>query len=152
MAVMRMHILLSQILKEKGATVHSIAPDISALECAKKLTELNIGALLVLAQDKMVGIISERDLVAKLLSRQGDPAKLNIQHLMSKEVVTVSSDMTVQAAMKLVTERRCRHLPVIDEGRLVGIISIGDLTKAVMLEQEQEINDLTGYIQGTPLV
>lgn len=143
-----MHILLSQILKEKGDKVYSITPDITALECANKLTEYKIGALLVMVQDKLMGIISERDLVVKLLNHQKDPSKVKIKEIMTTDLLTVTSDMTVHSAMKLVTERRCRHLPVVDNGILKGMISIGDLTKAVMLEQEREIDDLTGYIQG----
>lgn len=143
-----MHILLSQILKEKGQLVHSVTPEITALDCAKKLSDLRIGALVVLVQNKLSGIISERDLVDKILSKQKDPSKIKIQEIMSTDLLTVPSDMTVHDAMKLVTERRVRHLPVVDAGQLSGMISIGDLTKAVMMAQEREISDLTGYIHG----
>lgn len=143
-----MHILLSQILKEKGSFVHSVTPEINALACAKKLTENRIGALVVMGDNKLIGIISERDLVSKVLSQGINAENLTVKDIMTTKLLTVTSEMTVLNAMKIVTEHRCRHLPVVENNQLLGMISIGDLTKAVMLEQEREISDLTDYIQG----
>lgn len=144
-----MHILLSQILKEKGAKVYTVPPETTALACAQMLNELKIGALIVMDQKNVLGIVSERDLVSEVLADEKDPSNIKVQDIMSKSLHTVNSKMTVQESMKLVTEKRCRHLPVIDDGQLTGLISIGDLTKAVMLELEREISDLTGYIHGS---
>lgn len=143
-----MHILLSQILKEKGNKIYSAAPETNVLECAKMLKDLKIGALMVLDQNKVVGIISERDLVHEIMAHEKDAAQIKAKEIMSHELLTVNPNMTVQEAMKLVTEHRCRHLPVMEDSQLVGLISIGDLTKAVMMELEREISDLTDYIHG----
>jgi CBS domain-containing protein len=117
-------------------------------ECAQKLSELRVGALMVMVQKDIKGIVSERDLVSKVVSQQKDPAKITVKDIMTSQLLTVTSDMTVHEAMKLITERRIRHLPVVENNILKGMISIGDLTKAVMLQQEQDIADLTDYIQG----
>lgn len=139
---------LSVLLKDKGGKTHSITEQHSAFDCALKMNETGVGALLVMENDILKGIISERDIVRKLFSTNNDPTKVLVSHLMTKDVVTVPPTMTVQEAMKLVTEKRFRHLPVVENGKLLGIISIGDLTRWVMLQQEQEIAALTGYIHG----
>ncbi|MBS0287967.1 MAG: CBS domain-containing protein [Proteobacteria bacterium] len=139
---------LSVLLKEKGGTTHSITPHASGLECATTMNKFGIGALLVIENEKLVGIISERDLIRKLLGSNIDPKSVKVAELMTKEPLTVLPSTTVQEAMKLVTEKRFRHLPVVENGKLLGMISIGDLTRWVMLQQEYEIAALTGYIQG----
>lgn len=140
---------LSVLLKEKGNAIHSITPHITGYECAVKLNQTGVGALLVMEGDKLVGIISERDLIRKLFGSNLDPTSVKVSQLMTKDPLTVLPSMTVQEAMKLVTEKRIRHLPVVEKGKLLGIISIGDLTRWVMLQQEYEIQALTGYIQGS---
>ncbi|HRE31864.1 MAG TPA: CBS domain-containing protein, partial [Candidatus Berkiella sp.] len=94
------------------------------------------------------GIISERDLINKLISKKLEPTQVKVSEVMTHNVLTVSSDTTVQKAMEIITEKRFRHLPVVDNGKLVGIISIGDITRWIMLQQQQEISALTGYIHG----
>lgn len=139
---------LSILLKDKGYHVHSIAPGATGYECAEKLNEFGVGALLVIEKEKLLGIVSERDFIRKLLARHQDPTTILVRDFMTKDVVTVLPTTTVQEAIRLVTDRRLRHLPVIENGKLIGIISIGDLTRWVMLAQEQEIEALTGYIHG----
>lgn len=139
---------LSVLLKDKGGPTHSISAQISVYDCATKMNEFGIGALLVMDGDKLQGIISERDIIRKLFNNHNDPTKVRVAEIMTKDVLTVPPTMTVQEAMKLVTEKRFRHLPVVDNGKLLGIISIGDLTRWVMLQQEHEIQALTGYIHG----
>lgn len=139
---------LSILLKDKGYLTHSISPDATGYECAEKLNEFGIGALLVMEKDKLLGIVSERDFIRKLLSRQKDPNSVQVKDFMTSDIVTVLPTTTVQEAMRLVTDRRLRHLPVLENGKLIGIISIGDLTRWVMLAQEHEIEALTGYIHG----
>lgn len=139
---------LSVLLKEKGNKTYHISAQATAYECTLKMNEHGIGALLVMEGEKLSGIVSERDLIRKLLGQQGNPSTVKVMDIMTKEPVTVPPTMTVGEAMRLVTERRFRHLPVVEEGKLIGIISIGDLTKWVMLSQEHEIADLTGYIHG----
>jgi len=139
---------LSVLLKEKGHVIHHISPQASGYECALKMNQLGIGALLVLNDDKLLGIVSERDIIRKIICVKTDPTQIRVADIMTKDPLTVTSNMTVQQAMKIVTERRFRHLPVVDNDKLVGLISIGDLTKWAMMQQEREISDLTGYIHG----
>lgn len=140
---------LSVLLKEKGSDVFKIQPTATGFECARTLNEKHVGALLVMDKDKIVGIISERDLIRKLVCLQADPNKVPVSQLMTTNPLTVLPTTTVQEAMKLVTEKRFRHLPVVEDGKLLGMISIGDLTRWVMEQQQYEISQLTGYIQGT---
>jgi CBS domain-containing protein len=140
---------LSVLLKEKGKKVHTISKDLTCYECAKHLTEFNIGALLVMEGNQVLGIISERDLIKKLITKNLDPTKATIEQVMTQNVIAVPPEATVQTAMEIITEKRLRHLPIIDNGKLVGMISIGDVTRWVMLQQQKEISALTGYIQGT---
>lgn len=139
---------LSSILSDKGTTVHSVSPKTSVFECAQKMSELGVGALVVLNKENLAGIISERDIIRKLVSSSREIAKAIVSDIMTTEVITVPPSMTVTEAMHLVTERRFRHLPVVEDGKLIGIVSIGDLTRWAMLAQEYEISSLTEYIHG----
>lgn len=139
---------LSSILQDKGNTVYTITPELSVFECAKKMNELKIGALLVMSDGKLVGIVSERDITRKLISCNCDISKYTVADIMSQELFTVPPSMSVTEAMRIVTEKRFRHLPVVENGKLVGMISIGDLTRWVMMAQEGLISNLTKYIQG----
>lgn len=140
---------LSLLLKDKGYTVHSISQEASCEECAARLNSFGIGALLVIDNDKLEGIVSERDFIRKLMTKK-DITGVRVKEIMSKDLITVLPTTTVQEAMRIITQRRLRHLPVVENGQLLGLISIGDLTRWVMLEQENEIAALTGYIHGTP--
>lgn len=141
---------LSILLNDKGYQTHTISPDATGYECAEKLNEYGIGALIVMEKNQLLGIVSERDFIRKLLTPHQDPSHIHVRDFMTKDVITVLPTTTVQEAMRLVTDRRLRHLPVMENEKLIGIISIGDLTRWVMLSQEQEIEALTGYIHGQP--
>lgn len=141
---------LSVLLKDKGSAIYHISPHATAYECSAKLNELGVGALLVMEGEKLIGIISERDIIRKLVVNKSNPDATHVADLMTKDPLTVLPETTVQEAMKLITEKRFRHLPVVANGKLLGVISIGDLTRWVMLQQEYEIAALTGYIHGTP--
>lgn len=140
---------LSVLLKEKNPKIETITPDDSCYLCATLLSQFGIGALLVMQGDTVSGIISERDIINKLVSKKSDAEKVKVSEVMTRNVLTVTSNTTVQQAMEIITEKRFRHLPVVDDGKLVGIISIGDITRWVMLQQQQEISALTGYIHGS---
>lgn len=140
---------LSVLLKEKSQKIQTITPDESCYHCSTLLSQFGIGALLVMESDKVSGIISERDIINKLVSKKLDAEKVKVSEVMTRNVLTVTSKTTVQQAMEIITEKRFRHLPVVDDGKLVGIISIGDITRWVMLQQQQEITALTGYIHGS---
>lgn len=139
---------LTTLLNDKGRVVQSISPTNTVYECATKLTQLKIGALLVMDGDKIEGIVSERDILHKVVVHGNDPKKITVKDIMTTEMITVSPTTTVREAMHIVTDKRIRHLPVIENGKLIGLISIGDLTRWAMLWQEQQIASLTNYIQG----
>lgn len=139
---------LGVLLKDKGHQIHSINPDASVFECATKLDQLKMGALLVLVDQQLVGIISERDILRKIVASGKDPMQIRVQEIMTQKVITVSPSTQVHEAMRFMTENRVRHLPVLENGKLIGVISIGDLTRWAMLMQEKQISSLTNYIQG----
>lgn len=140
---------LSVLLKEKGHSIQTISPSDTVYVCAKKLAELKLGALLVMEQDNLVGIISERDILRKIVALEGDAKTMRVSEIMTSNLVTVLPTTSVREAMRLVTNHRVRHLPVLENGKLIGLISIGDLTRWAMLLQEQQINNLTSYIQSS---
>ncbi len=139
---------LSVLLKDKGHAIHCIVPNTTVYDAVVEMRRLGIGALLVLEQDTLQGILSERDVVLKMIGCSCDPANMLVKEIMTKDPTTVTLNTTVQQAMHIVTEKRFRHLPVVENGKLVGLISIGDLTRWVMLAQEHDITSLTEYITG----
>lgn len=139
---------ISDILQDKGFLVYTISPNTTVFDCAKKMNQHGVGALLVMENDQLIGIVSERDIIRKLIIFHQDIGDAKVADIMSKDLTTVAPTMTVTAAMRLVTEKRFRHLPVVEDGKLIGLISIGDLTRWAMLAQEQEIDSLTKYIHG----
>jgi len=139
---------LSMLLKEKSSQIQTLRAQDSCFHCAEILAKYGIGALLVMEGEKLQGIISERDLIKKLVSQQLDPMKIKVSEIMTSSLITVTPETTVQEAMEIMTNKRIRHLPVLSSEKLVGIISIGDITRWVMLQQQQEISALTGYIHG----
>ena len=140
--------LVKHLLDAKGRDVVSIAPDASVLDAIKKMAEHGIGALLVMDGNTLSGILTERDYARKviLLGRYSDDTP--VRDIMTADVKTVSSDNNVRHCMDLMTDKRVRHLPVVDDGSVSGVISIGDLVKAIIEEQQQEIEQLGHYISG----
>lgn len=139
---------LSVLLNDKGHTVQTISPQNSVYECAEMMNKQKIGALFVIENGRLAGIISERDILRKIVTSGMDPKDVLVDEIMTKELVTVGPNTTVREAMRIVTEKRIRHLPVLENSKLIGVISIGDLTRWAMLWQEQQISSLTHYIQG----
>lgn len=139
---------VKHLLDAKGRDVLSITPDASVLDAIKKMAEHGVGALLVMDGDSLSGIVTERDYARKviLLGRYSDDTP--VRDIMTAEVTTVSSDQNVRHCMDLMTDKRVRHLPVVDDERVGGVISIGDLVKAIIEEQQQEIEQLGHYISG----
>jgi len=137
-----------QLLENKGYEVATIVPEKSVYEAMQIMASRNIGALLVLVADKLVGIYTERDFARKayLLDRPARDIKLN--EIMTRQVVYVSPDRTSDECMALMTEKRVRHLPVLENGRVIGLISIGDLVKEAIADQEFIIHQLENYIHG----
>ncbi|HET7757195.1 MAG TPA: CBS domain-containing protein [Steroidobacteraceae bacterium] len=136
------------LLDAKGRTIHSVQPESSVLDAIRLMADHHVGALLVMKGAALEGIVSERDYARKVILRGRSSADTPVRDIMSSPVLTVGPDDTVQKCMQLVTERRVRHLPVLDAGRVVGVVSIGDLVKAVIAEQQQQIEQLESYIHS----
>ncbi len=135
-----------QLLAEKPAEVHAVAPEAPVIEAIRLMAAKSIGAVLVLRGDALEGILSERDYARKVVLQGRSSADTPASAIMTAQVVTVAPDTPVPACMQLMTERRIRHLPVLEGGRVVGVISIGDLVKAVIADQQLELEQLQRYI------
>jgi CBS domain-containing protein len=138
--------MVRQLIETKGRTLYSVEPEDPVLEAIRRMAEHYIGALLVMRGTELQGIISERDYARKVILHGRSSAETPVWQIMSSPVITVSPDQTVQDCMKLMTDRRVRHLPVVEGGQVVGMVSIGDLVKAVIEEQQQTIEQLESYI------
>ncbi|MCX2707407.1 CBS domain-containing protein [Pseudomonas putida] len=141
---------VEQILKTKSQhqTVYTIGPDDSVLDALKLLAEKNIGALPVVEGGHVVGIVSERDYARKLVLKGRSSAATPVREIMSAPVVTVEPKQKLDFCMNLMTDRHLRHLPVVDNGRLLGLLSIGDLVKETIDEQASLIKQMEQYIRG----
>jgi CBS domain-containing protein len=136
-----------QLLQVKGQQVHSIGPDAKVIEALRVMAEKQVGALLV-SDDagRILGMISERDYARKVILHGKSSSEIPVRDIMTADVVTVEPRHTVDECMALMTDKRIRHLPVLEGGRLAGILSIGDLVKEVIADQQQTIRELETYI------
>ena len=139
-----------EILKSKGTQVYSISPDSSVYEALQLMSEKGIGALLVIEGEEVVGILSERDYARKVILVGKTSKETLVKEIMSTKVMYVNSDVSTEECMALMITKRIRHLPVIDNGKLTGLISIGDVVKAVIDEKEFVIDQLVRYITDAP--
>ena len=137
---------VAQLLKSKSAGVVSIAPDAPMIDALKLLAEKDIGAVLVMEGTRLAGIVSERDYTRKVALRGKATADTKVRDIMTSEVICVEPSQTNEECMALLTARRLRHLPVIDKGNVVGMLSIGDLVKDAISEQQFIIEQLEHYI------
>ena len=138
--------LVSQILQLKGSQTWTIAPNATVFEALALMAEKDIGALLVVKNGEVVGIFSERDYARKIILHGKSSRDTEVQEIMTSEVLCISPDQSVAKCMALMTDKRIRHIPVLDNGQLVGVISIGDVVKAIISEQQIIINHLEDYI------
>lgn len=141
--------LVRQLLDAKGWDVHTVAPDASVYEALERMARHEVGALVVTEGPLIAGILSERDYARKIILLGRASRDTPVRDVMTAKVVTVTPEDTVRACMELMTERRIRHLPVVADGRLAGLVSIGDLVKTIIADQAFEIEQLQGYISGT---
>lgn len=138
---------IAAILKQKGDKVVSVGPNDMTLEVARSLTEHRIGAALVRGPaGEVLGIVSERDIVRGMAGHGQGTSQLPVERLMTRDLVTVTPQTLVTEALSMMTRRRVRHLPVLDDGRLAGMVSIGDLVKARIEEAEHEAEELKHYV------
>jgi len=139
---------LHQLLDRKGRAIFSVDPAAPVLEAIRLMAEREVGALLVMQGETLHGIVSERDYARKVILLGRSSASTPVHDIMTSPVITVSPDTTVQACMQLMTDKRVRHLPVLEGGRVIGMVSIGDMVKAVIAEQQQHIEQLESYIHS----
>jgi len=136
------------ILRYKGHAVHSVRPDDTVLAALGVMAEHDIGAVLVVEGGELMGILTERDYARKVALMGRASKDSPVRQIMTANVVCIPPNRTVEDCMAVMTERRCRHLPVVENGRVMGLVSIGDLVKAQLDEQEFTINQLKNYIAG----
>jgi CBS domain-containing protein len=136
-----------QLLAGREA-LYSISPDAAVLAAIRAMAEHRVGALLVMQGEALVGIVSERDYARKVILLGRSSADTPVRTIMSTPVLTVSPEDTVNHCMQLMTERHVRHLPALENGRIIGMVSIGDLVKAVIAEQRAQIEQLESYIRS----
>ena len=141
-------ITVEQILRHKGRAFWSVAPNAMVIDALKLMAEKDVGALMVLEAGRLAGIISERDFARKVILKAKSPLQTPVREIMTQVVVTVRPGNTVEECMALMTEKRVRHLPVLVEDRVVGVISIGDVVKASIDAKDFMIKQLENYITG----
>lgn len=137
------------LLQSKKSEILSVSPDQSVYEALQLMAEKNIGAVLVTSNKKLVGILSERDYARKIILKGKTSKETKVEEIMTSQVLYVSTDKSVEDCMAIMSEKHIRHLPIIDNGELLGIISIGDVVKAIISEKEFAIKQLENYISGT---
>jgi CBS domain-containing protein len=137
-----------QLLEAKAPEVFAIGPDAPVIEAIRLMAEKSIGALLVMQAGKLVGIVSERDYARKIVLQGRSSREAPVSDIMTAQVITVALDDTVEHCMQVVTDRRIRHLPVMDAGHVLGVVSIGDLVRAMIQDQQLELEQLQRYIAG----
>jgi CBS domain-containing protein len=141
---------ISEILGQKGSTVWSISPNATVYEAIQLMADKNVGAVLVTENDKLVGIISERDYTRKVVLKGKSSKTATVKEILSSHIIQVSPSHTVEDCMRLMTDHHIRHLPVLEGEKVVGIISIGDLVNWIISAQHTAISQLQTYITGVP--
>ena len=143
-----MTLTVRQLLDRKSSGVYSIRPDASVLEALETMAREDISSVLVLEGNDLKGIFTERDYARKVILRGRNSRDTVIRELMTTQLITIAPEHTIADCMNIMTDRHIRHLPVIDGGKVIGMISIGDVVKAIISDQQATINQLAGYIAG----
>lgn len=141
---------LSALIADKNQQVHTVAPETRVVDAVHTMNRHKIGALVVLEDNAVVGIFTERDVLVRVVAAGVDPETTPVSQVMTDDPVCVTPDMPMEAAMRLVTEKRFRHLPVMLNGSLYGLVSSGDLTRWLVRDHEHRIDDLSAYIMDVP--
>ncbi len=139
---------VSDILNAKGHEIWAVKPDDTVFDSLQLMAEKEVGALLVMDADKLVGIVTERDYARKVILEGKSSKSSSVTEIMTKQVLCVAPERTIEECMALMTDKRARHLPVLDHKRVIGLVSIGDLVKAMISEQKMLIDQLQHYISG----
>jgi len=139
---------VKHMLDQKGHDVSTISPEAKVIDALKLMADKSIGALIVLYKDQVVGILSERDYARKVILKGRSSLETPVKEIMTLQVYGVNPDTSAEECMALMTQKRIRHLPVLEKGKLTGLVSIGDVVKSIMSEQKVEIEHLQNYIMG----
>ena len=145
---MKTHIPISSLLHHKGSAVWSVTPDTSVFDAIKLMADKNIGALPVLSSGTLVGIVTERDYTRKVALQGKSSKETRVWEIMSNQIISVTPDESIEECMRLMTENRVRHLPVVENEKLLAIISIGDLVNWIISSQNSAIEQMEQYIAG----
>ncbi|MDX1981181.1 MAG: CBS domain-containing protein [Bryobacteraceae bacterium] len=137
-----------KVLLQKGSQVYALGPEASVYEAIELMSDKGVGALLVMRGDRLVGFVSERDYARKVVLRGKSSRDTRIEEIMSAPVRTIPPGTSIEDAMRIMTANRIRHLPIVEDGRVEGVVSIGDLVKWIVTAQEQTIRHLKEYIAG----
>lgn len=140
--------LVSHLLEEKEFRIIGISPEATAKEAAEEMTKERVGAVLVWRDGALKGILTERDIMNKVVATGQDASGVMVHTIMTRDVVVIEPNRTIREAMQIVTEKKLRHLPVVREGQLIGMLSGGDLTRSIVAEDEIYIDTLYEYIRG----
>lgn len=143
-----MHTIRTILKNKKSGEVWSVGPDETVLEAITRMARLGIGALLVMEGERLAGIVSERDYARKIILQGRRSAETRVAEIMTREVATATEDMTAQQCLGMMTQGFFRHLPVMEGERVIGLVSIGDLVKAVIADQQEVIEQLERYVTG----
>ena len=138
----------SQLLSDKGHKVHAVSPETMVYDAIKLMNEVKVGALVVIEDNKLVGIISERDYARRVILENRSSHETPVKDIMTPDVLTVTPDQSVEDCMKLMSENHIRHLPVAENGQVIGVISTMDVVSSIISERESVINHLENYISG----
>lgn len=141
-------VTISHLLNGKGRALHTVPSTVTVAEAVKEMNRHKIGAMLVMEGEKLAGIFTERDVLTRVVADSLEPRTTPVTQVMSAKVLTIAPETTVQEVMDIFTEKRCRHLPVIEGGRLTGLISIGDVSRWVANQHRAEAESLRQYIAG----
>jgi CBS domain-containing protein len=139
---------ISALLERKGRLVHAVTPAMTVAEAVAEMNRLRVGCVVVVDGSRLVGIFTERDVLKRVVGTGADPRHARVASMMSADVITIAPSATVEDTMALFTEKRCRHLPVVADGRLVGLISIGDISRWLVDTHRAECEHLKNYISG----
>lgn len=143
-----MSITVKQLLDKKGNEIHAVSPDATVFDAIKLMSERGVGALLVMQDNLLTGVISERDYTRKVILKGRSSSSTTVQEIMTSNIITLTPDSSVDQCMVLMNENQIRHLPIVDDGRVIGVVTIMDVIKNILSEKEFIIEQMELYIAG----